>query len=140
MYFRELSSLSLCTLESKVCQVGSKLAEISLFMKYVHQTLMRIFASRLVKICYLYTMQLQNITFLFRFMPPQSPVSWTGVKYAMDLPPACPQVIPNLENKTHSLLFMTQGRYNYLRKLFPYLQNRSEDCLYLNIYAPIEGK
>ena len=33
--------------------------------------------------------------------------------------------------------FMTVGRLNYLKKLFQYLkQNQSEDCLYLNIYAP----
>jgi hypothetical protein len=32
---------------------------------------------------------------------------------------------------------MTVGRLNYLKKLFQYLkQNQSEDCLYLNIYAP----
>ena len=28
----------------------------------------------------------------------------------------------------------------YLRKLLPYLRNQSEDCLYLNIYAPVTGK
>jgi neuroligin len=31
-------------------------------------------------------------------------------------------------------------RLVYLRKLLPYLRNQSEDCLYLNIYAPVTGK
>ena len=31
---------------------------------------------------------------------------------------------------------MTEGRRNYLQKLFHYLHDQSEDCLYLNIYAP----
>lgn len=35
---------------------------------------------------------------------------------------------------------MPKGRLEYLRRLFPYLKNQSEDCLYLNIYAPIQGK
>lgn len=35
---------------------------------------------------------------------------------------------------------MPKGRLEYLRRLLPYLQNQSEDCLYLNIYAPVQGK
>lgn len=35
---------------------------------------------------------------------------------------------------------MPRGRLEYLRRLLPYLQNQSEDCLYLNIYVPIQGK
>lgn len=35
---------------------------------------------------------------------------------------------------------MPKGRLEYLRRLLPYLQNQSEDCLYLNIYVPIQGK
>ena len=35
---------------------------------------------------------------------------------------------------------MTQGRLNILKRLLPTLQNQSEDCLYLNIYAPASGK
>lgn len=35
---------------------------------------------------------------------------------------------------------MPKGRLEYLKRLLPYLQNQSEDCLYLNIYVPIQGK
>ncbi|CAG0924216.1 unnamed protein product, partial [Notodromas monacha] len=31
---------------------------------------------------------------------------------------------------------MPEGRYHYLHRLYPYLRNQSEDCLYLNVYAP----
>lgn len=34
---------------------------------------------------------------------------------------------------------MPKGRLEYLRRLLPYLQNQSEDCLYLNIYGPVQG-
>ncbi|KAL7035915.1 hypothetical protein ACKWTF_008621 [Chironomus riparius] len=34
---------------------------------------------------------------------------------------------------------MPKGRLEYLRRLLPYLQNQSEDCLYLNIYASIQA-
>uniref|UniRef100_A0A1B0CQN5 Carboxylesterase type B domain-containing protein n=1 Tax=Lutzomyia longipalpis TaxID=7200 RepID=A0A1B0CQN5_LUTLO len=33
---------------------------------------------------------------------------------------------------------MSKGRLEYLKRLFQHLQNQSEDCLYLNIYAPIQ--
>jgi hypothetical protein len=35
---------------------------------------------------------------------------------------------------------MPKGRLEYLKRLLPYLKNQSEDCLYLNIYAPIQGE
>lgn len=52
----------------------------------------------------------------------------------------CPQRLPNLSNETAALDRMPRGRLEYLKRLMPHLQNQSEDCLYLNIYVPIQGK
>lgn len=70
-------------------------------------------------------------------MPPMSPMSWSPrVREAVEAPPVCPQVIPDLSDKSKALRYMTVGRYNYLSNLFKHLQDQSEDCLYLNIYTP----
>ena len=59
----------------------------------------------------------------FRFMPPMSPQSWSPrVREAVEPPPVCPQVIPDLSDKNKALRYMTVGRYNYLTKLFAHLQ------------------
>lgn len=52
----------------------------------------------------------------------------------------CPQRLPDISNETVALERMPKGRLEYLRRLLPYLKNQSEDCLYLNIYAPIQGE
>ncbi|KAL2744791.1 hypothetical protein V1477_007333 [Vespula maculifrons] len=67
-----------------------------------------------------------------RFMPPVSGALWHGVKVADKFGPVCPQKLPELTDK------MPKGRLEYLRRLLPYLRNQSEDCLYLNIYAPVQ--
>lgn len=69
-----------------------------------------------------------------RFMPPVSGALWHGVKVADKFGPVCPQKLPELTDK------MPKGRLEYLRRLLPYLRNQSEDCLYLNIYAPVQGE
>lgn len=68
-----------------------------------------------------------------RFMPPVNGALWHGVKVADKFGPVCPQKLPELTND------MSRGRTEYLKKLLPYLSNQSEDCLYLNIYAPVQG-
>ena len=76
----------------------------------------------------------------FRFMPPMSPQSWSpSVREAVEMPPVCPQVIPDLSDKTKALRYMAVGRYDYLTKLFLHLKDQSEDCLYLNIYTPTDS-
>ena len=52
----------------------------------------------------------------------------------------CPQRLPDISNETAALERMPKGRLEYLKRLLPYLRNQSEDCLYLNVYAPIQGK
>ncbi|KAG8199755.1 hypothetical protein JTE90_000848 [Oedothorax gibbosus] len=71
-----------------------------------------------------------------RFLPPGTPPQWKGVRTADHLGPVCPQRVPDISNETEALKRMPQGRLDYLKRLLPFLVNQSEDCLYLNIYAP----
>ncbi|XP_033221230.1 neuroligin-4, Y-linked [Belonocnema kinseyi] len=68
-----------------------------------------------------------------RFMPPVSGAIWHGVKVAEEFGPVCPQKLPSLTDE------IPKGRVDYLRRLLPYFRNQSEDCLYLNVYAPVQA-
>ncbi|CAH0557830.1 unnamed protein product [Brassicogethes aeneus] len=74
-----------------------------------------------------------------RFMPPVTGALWSGVKIADKFSPVCPQRLPDIANETAALKRMPRGRLEYLKRLLPYLQEQSEDCLYLNIYAPVQA-
>ncbi|XP_063372659.1 uncharacterized protein LOC134660796 [Cydia amplana] len=68
----------------------------------------------------------------FRFMPPASAPSWSGVKMATRFAPVCPQSLPAKKKDDPQSL----GRQRYMERLKPFLAHESEDCLYLNIYVP----
>ncbi|CAO1394324.1 unnamed protein product, partial [Diamesa hyperborea] len=51
----------------------------------------------------------------------------------------CPQRLPDIQNETAALKKMPKGRLEYLKRLLPFLQNQSEDCLYLNVFSPLHA-
>lgn len=67
-----------------------------------------------------------------------APPTWPGVRMASKLPPVCPQKLPKMDMTGGS--GASNGRYNQLKRLLPYLKVESEDCLYLNLYVPRVGK
>lgn len=67
-------------------------------------------------------------------MPPRSTFStWTKVRHMTDFGPVCPQMFPDESS-------MSSQRKNYVHRLKQFLKHEDEDCLYLNIYAPYQGK
>ncbi|XP_040838007.1 carboxylesterase 4A-like isoform X1 [Ochotona curzoniae] len=63
-----------------------------------------------------------------RFAPPEPPEPWKGTRYATTDPPSCLQ---ESWGQLASIYFNTRKRYKWLRF--------SEDCLYLNVYAPLRA-
>ena len=45
----------------------------------------------------------------------------------------------DLIDRSATLQTMPRGRYYQLKRMQLLLTNQSEDCLYLNVYAPSEG-
>lgn len=74
-----------------------------------------------------------------RFSPTRTASPWDGIRVANQSSAVCPQQLPDISNETAALQRMPAGRLQYLKRILPHLQNQSEDCLYLNIFAPAQG-
>ncbi|XP_066098634.1 carboxylesterase 4A [Saccopteryx bilineata] len=64
-----------------------------------------------------------------RFAAPEPPEPWEGIRHATSYAPACLQ---ESWGRIASIYFNTQKRYQML--------HFSEDCLYLNVYAPMRAR
>ncbi|XP_067303137.1 neuroligin-2a isoform X2 [Pseudorasbora parva] len=69
-----------------------------------------------------------------RFQPPEAPGSWQEVRNATQFAPVCPQNIHGVLPEIMLPVWFTDS----LDVAATYIQNQSEDCLYLNIYVPTE--
>lgn len=70
-----------------------------------------------------------------RFQPPEPPMSWPGIRNATQFAAVCPQFLEDrfLLNDMLPVWFTAN-----LDTVVTYVQEQSEDCLYLNIYVPTE--
>ncbi|XP_046961764.1 neuroligin-1-like [Vanessa cardui] len=74
-----------------------------------------------------------------RYMPPVTPSQWRTTRLADALGAACPQVPPAAVPREEALLLHPRARIRQLERLLPMLVNQSEDCLYVNLYVPVNG-
>ncbi|KAF9811823.1 hypothetical protein SFRURICE_021180 [Spodoptera frugiperda] len=74
-----------------------------------------------------------------RYMPPVTPSQWRTTRLADASGPACPQVPPAAAPRDDALLLHPRARIRQLERLLPVLANQSEDCLYVNLYVPVNG-
>ncbi|XP_013883096.1 neuroligin-4, X-linked [Austrofundulus limnaeus] len=70
-----------------------------------------------------------------RFQPPEPPMSWPGIRNSTHFAPVCPQFLEDrfLLNDMLPVWFTAN-----LDTVVSYVQEQSEDCLYMNIYVPTE--
>ncbi|XP_035999251.1 neuroligin-2b isoform X2 [Fundulus heteroclitus] len=69
-----------------------------------------------------------------RFQPPEAPGSWQEIRNATQFAPVCPQNVHGILPEIMLPVWFTDN----LDAAATYVQNQSEDCLYLNIYVPTE--
>ncbi|XP_062311306.1 neuroligin-2-like, partial [Osmerus eperlanus] len=69
-----------------------------------------------------------------RFQPPEAPGSWQGIRNATQFAPVCPQNVHGVLPEIMLPVWFTDN----LDAAAGYVQNQSEDCLYLNVYVPTE--
>uniref|UniRef100_A0A673B940 Neuroligin 2b n=1 Tax=Sphaeramia orbicularis TaxID=375764 RepID=A0A673B940_9TELE len=69
-----------------------------------------------------------------RFQPPEAPGSWQETRNATNFAPVCPQNVHGVLPEIMLPVWFTDN----LDAAATYVQNQSEDCLYLNIYVPTE--
>ncbi|KAJ2953553.1 hypothetical protein O0L34_g1155 [Tuta absoluta] len=74
-----------------------------------------------------------------RYMPPVTPSQWRTRRLADAPGPACPQAPPKASPREEVLLLHPRARIRQLERLLPLLVNQSEDCLYVNLYVPVNG-
>jgi len=74
-----------------------------------------------------------------RFMPPTASIEkWDGVRVALKHRPVCPQRLPGLDQPAAG---SSHGRrLEPLRRLLPFIEKQSEDCLNLNIFVPLTSE
>uniref|UniRef100_A0AAV2KKC5 Carboxylesterase type B domain-containing protein n=1 Tax=Knipowitschia caucasica TaxID=637954 RepID=A0AAV2KKC5_KNICA len=69
-----------------------------------------------------------------RFQPPEAPGSWQEIRNTTQFAPVCPQNVHGVLPEIMLPVWFTDN----LDVAANFIQNQSEDCLYLNVYVPTE--
>lgn len=72
-----------------------------------------------------------------RFMPPTSSMEkWDTTRVAIRFRPVCPQKLWHMEQAFNR---MSIGRVEHFKRILPFLEKQSEECLNLNLYVPAKA-